>query len=174
MLRLTLFRHAKSSWDAADLSDFDRPLAARGETAVPVMAAHLAQKKCVPGLILCSSARRTRQTLDLAIPYWKPRPKIEYLDALYHATAQEMTAILREAPAKAKHVMIVGHNPGLQSLAIHLIGAGEPSERRAIARKFPTAGVAVIVFDAKSWAELQAGRGQLMIFATPKQLLRKE
>ena len=73
MLTLTLFRHAKSSWATPGLPDFDRPLAPRGEEAAPLMAAFLAESGLAPDLVLCSSARRTRETLDLALPAFKTR-----------------------------------------------------------------------------------------------------
>ncbi len=170
MLTLTLFRHAKSSWDFPSLDDFNRPLNERGEKAAPRMAAFLAEKNLVPDLVLCSSSQRTRQTLDLALPAWKPKPKIDYSEALYHATAPTMLAILRDAPAKAKRVMIIGHNPGMESFATQLIGSGDKTDRLAIATKFPTAGAAVITFDVKSWADIKPASGKLEFFATPKQL----
>ena len=170
MLTLTLFRHAKSSWDFPNLDDFDRPLNERGEKAAPRMAAFLAENDLVPDLVLCSSSQRTRQTLHLALPSWKPKPKIDYSEALYHATAPTMLAILRDTPAKAKHVMIIGHNPGMESFATQLIGSGDKKDRMAIATKFPTAAAAVIAFDAKSWADIETGRGALQLFMTPRQL----
>jgi phosphohistidine phosphatase len=170
MLTLTLFRHAKSSWGHPALEDFDRPLNERGERDAPRTAAFLAEQAYVPDLILCSSAKRTRQTLDLTLPAWKPRPKVDYSDALYHATAPAMLAMLRDAPAEAKHVMIIGHNPGLESFATRLIGEGDKNDRLVIATKFPTAAAAVITFEAKSWADVEPGSGYLALFATPKQL----
>ncbi|NJM33521.1 MAG: histidine phosphatase family protein [Rhodomicrobium sp.] len=173
MLILTLFRHAKSSWDFPELADFDRPLAARGEEAAPRIGAFLAERSLMPNLVLCSTAKRTRQTIALALPALKPRTKVKYLDGLYHAGIAEMLAIVGEQPPKPRHIVIVGHNPGLQSLALHLIGEGDSKDRRAIARKFPTAAVAVIAFDAQSWGDLNPGAGQLVAYATAKQLARK-
>ena len=174
MLTLTLFRHAKSSWSFPTLDDFDRPLNARGEKAAALMAAFLAKCKLVPDLVLCSSAQRTRQTLDLALPAWEPSPEVDYSDALYHATAPTLLAILRDAPAEAKNVMIVGHNPGLEAFATQLIGSGDKRDRLILASKFPTAAVAVVAFDAEKWADIRPGEGHLSLFATPKQLIRKD
>ncbi len=174
MRTLTLFRHAKSSWDSPALEDFDRPLSARGRKDAPRMAAFLAERSFTPDTILCSPARRTRETVDFALPAWKPAPKIDYQDALYHASADAMLAILRDSPDEARHVMIVGHNPGLESFSARLIGGGDSSARLALARKFPTAGVAVLTFDAAHWSEATAGGGRLSIFATPKRLFSKE
>lgn len=170
MRTLTLFRHAKSSWADSSLDDFDRPLASRGEEAAPRMGAFLAGRGLIPDLVLCSTSRRTRQTLDLAFGAAQPQPKTQFLDDLYHATVPALLAIIRAAPPETRHLMLVGHNPGLQELALHLIGGGDPAGRRAIARKFPTAAVVVMRFDAPNWAAIGPGGGNLAIFMTPKQL----
>jgi phosphohistidine phosphatase len=170
MLTLTLFRHAKSSWADPSLDDFDRPLAPRGEEAAPLMGAFLAERGLIPDLVLCSASRRTRQTLGLAFGSLKSQPETQFLDALYHATVPALTATIRAAPDTAHHLMLVGHNPGLQSLALELIGGGDPAGRRAVAHKFPSAAVAVMIFDAPNWAAIGAGGGYLTIFMTPKQL----
>src|SRR5262245_43293595 len=107
MLTLTLFRHAKSSWSLPGLKDFDRPLSPRGEKAAPKMAAYLAGQGLVPDLVLCSTARRTRQTLSLALPLWRKRPQIEHDKAVYLATVPVLIGILHNAPADARHLMII-------------------------------------------------------------------
>jgi phosphohistidine phosphatase len=170
LLTLTLFRHAKSSWADPSLDDFDRPLAPRGEEAAPRMGAFLAERGLIPDLVLCSTSRRTRETLSLAFAALTSQPKTEFLDDLYHATVPALTAIIRSGQAEVRHLMLVGHNPGLQALALQLIGGGDPAGRRAIAHKFPSGAVAVISFDAPNWAGIGAGAGYLTIFMTPKQL----
>ncbi len=170
MLTLTLFRHAKSSWDYPNLEDIDRPLTPRGEAAAPLMAANLAKHSIAPDLILCSPSQRTRQTIVLALPAFATRPEVDYADALYHAGVETLHAILRHVPAAARSVMIVGHNPGLQSFAMHLIGSGEPKALHAIAGKFPTSGAAVITFDAKDWSKIKRASGHLDMFVTPRML----
>lgn len=170
MLTLALFRHAKSSWDSPAIDDFDRPLSPRGKKAAPKMAAFLAKQDLAPDHILCSSARRTRDTLALALPAWKIQPSIAYADALYLANVPRLLAITRNAPTHVRHLMIIGHNPGLQAFALHLIGSGDQEARAALNRKFPTAAIAVIGFDAENWADIKPNDGHLMLFATPKQV----
>ena len=174
MLTLTLFRHAKSSWATPGLPDFDRPLAPRGEGVVPRMAAFLAENGLAPDFVLCSSARRTRETLDLALPAFKTSPKIDYDETLYHAPAPVMIGLIRQTPEEIRNLMILGHNPGLQALAIDLVGAGDTELRRAVTRKFPTAAIAAIGFDVPDWASIKPRGGTLTLFATPKLLKRKE
>lgn len=170
MLTLTLFRHAKSSWADPSLQDFDRPLARRGEEAAPLMGAFLTERGLIPNLVLCSTSRRTRQTLSLAFGHLKSQPETQFLDGIYHATVPALTAIIQGTPAAKHHLMLVGHNPGLQALALDLIGGGDPAGRRGIAHKFPSAAVAVMTFDAANWAAIRSGAAYLTIFMTPKQL----
>ncbi len=168
MLTLTLFRHAKSSWEMTGADDRERQLNARGLAAAPMMGNFLREQKLKPDLVLCSTAVRTRQTLELACGSWQAEPKTKYDDALYLADPFELLARIRKTPKTVKHLMLVGHNPGLQILAIELIGEGNPELVGAISSKLPTAGVVVMTFDAKSWADVGPGKGRLVHFATPK------
>lgn len=168
MRTLILFRHAKSSWDLPELKDFDRPLNARGQDAAPRMAAYIAENDHLPDHIICSAARRARETLDLALPFWKPPPTIDYADALYHASPQRLLAVTRGAPDTASKLMIVGHNPGLEAFADKITGRGDKTLRLAMANKFPTAAIAAITFDERGWKSIVPGDGHLTLFITPK------
>ena len=171
MLTLTLFRHAKSSWELNGLDDRERPLNTRGLEAAPLMGAFMHKNRIRPELVLCSTAVRTRQTLNLAITELKPAPKVKHEDALYLADPFLLLERVRKTPRTIKHLMIVGHNPGLQILAIELIGDGDPEAIKAISDKLPTAGMVVITFDAPSWSDVAPGKGHLTHFATPKLLM---
>lgn len=170
MLTLTLFRHAKSSWDHADLADFDRPLNARGERDAPVMGHYLAEHKLIPDLILCSAARRTRETLALAWADWPVKPHAEFSEALYLATQDTMLGILRNVEGSPAHVMMIGHNPGIHSFAMSMAGTGEADARLALSSKYPTAAIANITFRNDGWPEIKTGGGELAFFITPKQI----
>ena len=124
MLILSLLRHAKSSWKDPTIADHDRPLNTRGTAEAPVMGKAMAEHGLDPDLVLCSTARRTRDTLQLVLPELKTEPKIVYEDGLYHGTAQEMLDLLHEVAPSANQVLLVGHNPELQSFALDLIGSG--------------------------------------------------
>ncbi len=170
MLTLSLLRHAKSSWDDGSLEDFERPLAKRGESAAPRMGAFMAEQGLAPQLILCSPAVRARQTLDLVLPHLAGGPTVVYEDNFYLAAPSVLLARLRKIEGKVSHVMIVGHDPGMQGLAVELAGDGDAGMLQALAVKFPTAGLAVIRFKARSWAKVGPGRGRLELFTTPKTL----
>ena len=170
MLTLSLFRHAKSNWDDSGLKDFDRPLARRGEAAGPRMGAFMAAEALAPQLILCSPAVRTRQTLDLVLPFLPGGTTIVYEEGFYLAAASQLLARLRKVDAKVRHVMIVGHDPGMHGLALELAGSGEPEQMQALAAKFPTAGLAVLSFAIDDWSDVGPGAGHLRVFMTPKRL----
>src|SRR5215471_2277391 len=124
MLTLCLLRHAKSSWKDPTLPDHDRPLNSRGRTEAPVMGKEIGKHGLDPDLVLCSTARRTRDTLALVLPELKTEPKVIYEDGLYHGTPAEILGIMHEVGAGAGRVLLVGHNPELQEFALDLIGSG--------------------------------------------------
>src|SRR4029450_6187924 len=93
MLTLALLRHAKSSWSDPVALDRERGLAARGLADGPLMGKAMAERGIDPDLVLCSSARRTRDTLGLVLPELRVEPKVVYEDALYHSTPEEMLNI---------------------------------------------------------------------------------
>jgi len=173
MLTLSLLRHAKSSWDNPCLEDFDRPLAKRGEEAAPRMGAYMKKHAIVPELILCSSAVRTRQTLDLVLPCLSGTPTVAHEDGLYLAAAKTLLARVRRIGPEISHAMLVGHDPGMHELAMDLAGSGDAEALAALARKFPTAGLAVIAFKASAWSKIGSGKGHLELFVTPKTLLAR-
>ncbi len=170
MLTLSLFRHAKSSWDDPKLKDHDRPLNERGLRDAPRMGAFIATQKLIPDRILCSTAARTRATLALASATWPKLPVVTFDKALYLADWDKLLRRLQDAREPAAHMMLIGHNPGLQDLAATLIGHGNREERMAMAQKFPTAALAVIRFETTTWADVVPGSGRLDVTMTPRSL----
>jgi phosphohistidine phosphatase len=170
MPRLLLLRHAKSSWDDIDLDDFDRPLNSRGRRAAPLMGRHCTQHNLVPQAILCSAARRTRETLAGLIPYFSSDLDIRVSRDLYMTSEATHLAHVRAVGDTTRTAMLIGHNPTMQDLALRLIGSGNPSLREEIEEKFPTAAIAVIDFDVRTWAEVDAGLGRIVAFFRPREL----
>jgi phosphohistidine phosphatase len=170
MPRLLLLRHAKSSWDDSEIDDFDRPLNTRGRRSAPLMGRHCAQHNLVPHTILCSSARRTRETLAGIMPYFTDDLKIEITRDLYMTSEDRHLALIRARGETARTMMAIGHNPSLRDLAILLIGSGNPVLRAELDEKFPTAAVAVIDFDVKAWADISPGSGRIVAFFRPREL----
>ncbi|HEX2448842.1 MAG TPA: histidine phosphatase family protein [Methyloceanibacter sp.] len=170
MLTLSLLRHAKSSWKTPALPDQDRPLASRGLTDAPLMGKAMAERGIDPDLVLCSSARRTRDTLALVLPELKVEPQVIYEDRLYHPTAEELLERIRAIQPGSSRVMLVGHNPELQAFALDLVGAGPKHLLDRLREKFPTAGLAVINFPAGLWKSVTVNSGTLNLFLSPKEL----
>ena len=170
MLTLSLLRHAKAGSDIPGLRDIDRPLAPRGRRAAPLMGRFIAEHHLEPDLILCSASKRTRQTLDLVVSELSGRPEVILDEDLYIAEPERILEVLRAKADTTKRVMVIGHNPGLQELALLLEGAGRSSDVAAIRGKFPTAGLVVLNFSAKSWTEATPGTGILRLYMTPRRL----
>lgn len=166
MKRLLLLRHAKSSWDDPSLADRDRPLAPRGHKAAERMAEHLRSSGPPVDLVLCSPSLRTTETLEhVGRAFGEAETVVE--DGLYGATDDELLDRLRRVSEDVDGVALIGHNPGVQDLALELAGGGRDLER--MRTKFPTGALAVIDFDGP-WAGLAEGGARLAAFVTPKDL----
>jgi phosphohistidine phosphatase len=170
MLTLSLLRHAKSSWKNPSLPDKERPLATRGVADAPFMGRAMAERGIDPDLVLCSTARRTRDTLALVLPELKVEPEVVYEDELYHPSPGEMLEILRDAPPSASRLLMVGHNPEIQAFALDLVGSGPKHYCDRLEEKFPTGGLAVINFTSGSWKGVTVNSGSLDLFLSPKDL----
>ena len=174
MKRLLLLRHAKSGRDDPKLDDHQRPLNARGRADAPRIGAYMRKKKYLPQLILCSTALRTVETLELVRENWDIEPRTEFLDSLYLAKADAIAALVRKTSSPVNVLLLVGHNPGLEDCAAALTGQGEtPAEcetQDLMEEKFPTAALAVIDFDLARWSDIADGAGRLTNFVRPKDL----
>jgi phosphohistidine phosphatase len=164
-----LLRHAKSSWDAPDLPDRLRPLAPRGVRAAGAMARHLRAAAVAPDLVLCSPARRAVQTWEVVAPGVPPDTAVEMDEAIYHADADELFARLRDVRSRSRSVLLVGHNPGLQDLAVDLVGSGDVGLRDRLLTKFPTGALATIDVPG-DWHDLTWGAASLLAFVVPREL----
>jgi phosphohistidine phosphatase len=172
MKTLILMRHAKSSWDAGQIADHDRILSDRGREAAPAMGQWLKSQKLKPDLVLCSTAARVSDTLALLQPSLPAGTPVKALEALYMALPREILTVLAKVKEKDKveTLMVIGHNPGIGSLAHWLSGQGDKKALERMRDKFPTAGIAVIDFDIATWKELDGEQGTLRQFMTPKDL----
>jgi phosphohistidine phosphatase len=140
----------------------------RGTTDAPLMGKAMAERGIDPDLVLCSSARRTRDTLALVLPELKTEPKVVYEDSLYHASPAKMLDMVRAVQPGASRVVLVGHNPEIQSLALDLVGSGPKHFRDRLREKYPTAGLAVINFASGLWSSVTVNSGVLNLFLTPR------
>ena len=171
MRTLSLLRHAKSSWDDTSIEDFERRLAPRGRNAAPLMGRHMRDIGLEPDLVLCSSAVRTRETAKLALPeLGRPNVPVAYDDRIYEASAGSLLARLQQTEPSVTHLLMIGHNPGLQHLVLTLTNGEFDAAHLAIREKFPTGALVVLELDIRDWNEIKAGCGMVRYFTTPRQL----
>lgn len=165
--RLVLMRHAKSDWP--DMPDHERPLAKRGRRDAPEVGRWLGKSGYLPDAVICSTARRARETWALASPGLLAAapgaaPEVRYEERIYEASVLGLLMLVREFDPAWRTVLVVGHNPGLAELTLGLVDppAGQPAA-------FPTAFVAVLGLPG-SWAEAAPGEASLLAFTIPAQL----
>lgn len=170
MVRLWLLRHAKSAWDDPGLDDFARPLSPRGWKACRRIARHMAQRGIRPDLVLCSSATRTRQTLERLQKHLGEDWTVRFEPQLYLADPATLLALVRTVPAACRELLLIGHNPGLEDFARDLTGTAAGDALSRMRTKYPTGALAEITFPAADWAQAGPGAGCLASFVTPAQL----
>ena len=163
-----LLRHGKSSWSDTAIADIDRPLAPRGRRASRLIAKYMRRKKIRPALVLCSPSRRTRQTLKAIESSLENGVTVELVPELYAASETELLERLRTVPDSAASVMVIGHNPGLQDLALALASRG--TELAQLREKFPTGALATLAVEGDSWASVGPGDAELVDYVVPRQL----
>jgi phosphohistidine phosphatase len=168
MHTLYLLRHAKSSWSDSALADHERPLAQRGRRDAKRVAEHLARVGIEPELVLCSPAVRTRQTLDRVRAALGATSTVLLEAELYAASSNALLERIRVLPEEVSSVMLIGHNPGLQDLALARASAGPELARLEV--KFPTAGLATLALEKTTWSQLSPGDAVLAAFVVPRQL----
>lgn len=174
MKRLLLLRHAKAVTGAGKTGDHGRPLNERGRKDAPRIAVAMQHSDYIPELVLCSTAKRTVETWELAAPELDARPRVSFLDALYLVPWKSIAQTLRSEGKGAAVLLVVGHNPGLEELAQALARKPQSERERrqfdTLKDKFPTAALAVIDFDIDDWNDLAPGTGALSDFIKPKEL----
>lgn len=162
MKTLLIMRHAKSSWKDKDLKDRKRPLSKRGKRNAPQMGELIKEKELVPQMIISSDTIRSHQTEELFAQTSGFSGEVKYMDKLYMAEADEYLDALKDIPDEMERVMIIGHNPGLESLLPLLTKRVE---------SLPTAAVAHLVLPIDHWKELNKHtKADLVALWRPKEL----
>lgn len=164
MNRLYLLRHAKAGWALPGVRDFDRSLDEVGRADAESIGAAMAEASYVPDLTLCSNARRARETLE-GIAGKADIGRVLFFDQLYTEDATGYLALIREHGGFGS-LLVIGHNPMMEDLAMAIAGDGEQEARDALASGFPTSGLAVIRFNS-GLDEATTGAGHLEAFLTP-------
>jgi phosphohistidine phosphatase len=165
---LLILRHAKSAWDTGAARDFDRPLAKRGRKAAPRVGRFLLEQGLLPDHVVSSPAQRARETVIAVCAELSIAPEIIHWDErIYGGWTSSLVNVLRECPAGAGRVMIAGHNPGLESLLVHL--SEQPVPVPADGKLMPTAAVAHLEVHTE-WAELGADSARLLSLTRARSL----
>jgi len=171
-MHLMLLRHAKSSWNGPALDDRDRPLTARGKSAAQAMGRAMRSRKLVPDLVLCSPARRARDTWDLVSEQLKTGPRMVVQEDIYDfGNGGKLAGAIREHGGEAKTLLLVGHNPSTERLAARLATAGDRKLRDRLAKKYPTGALTVFESSATAWADFDEAGWTLTHFIRPKDIL---
>lgn len=160
--RLLLLRHAKSSWSQPGTADFDRPLNDRGRSAAVQMGNKLRSEAVSVDLIFASTAQRVCETLDGLLPAWGWVGSVIWEKQLYLATPERLMTQLTALDADWSTVMVVGHNPGLSELAMHLAKTSFD---------MPTAAIVTLESPLMDWpAALRSGKWEVANYWKPKVL----
>ena len=158
---LVMIRHAKSSWANPLQSDFDRPLNERGKKEAPEMGEWLKEKGILPDLIICSTAKRTRQTAKrIANIIGYKTEQIVWEEKLYHCIPSVFEELLYEISDSVKTVFIIAHNPGISEF-VNLLSPGFSIEN------MPTCGVVGATFEAKEWNMFPLSEREIIFFEYP-------
>ena len=160
---LYILRHAKSSWNDASLTDFDRPLNSRGLNAAPFIGEMMGRKDILPDLIISSPAKRAMQTALLVKEASGSNAIIQYDERIYEASPQTLKTVISQVVEEVESVLIVGHNPGIEGVINRLTGNLEP---------MPTAALAEIVLDIAAWNEIDANCGKLKFIIRPNEEMK--
>ncbi len=161
MRRLTLIRHARSSWKETSLDDFDRPLNMRGKKNAPEMGRRLAQQHFRPDMMLASPAARALATAQLIAEQigW-PIDRLVREPRIYGADVDELIAVIRGLEDSWRHVALFGHNPGFTDLGNWLAAAAVDN--------LPTCAVLDLELDIASWSQAGKRTGRVLQFDYPK------
>ena len=163
MKTLYVIRHAKSSWDASHIDDYERPLNDRGKRDAPRMGKRLKEKEIHPDILLSSPARRalsTAKKIAKVLDY--PKDNIKTNRRLYHADEETILSIVQELKDHINIALIFSHNPGLTDFVNSMMDGALDIDN------VPTCGIVAFQFDVDKWSEVNWGAGKFLFFDYPK------
>lgn len=173
MKTIYLARHSKSSWNSDASNDFDRPLSNRGFTDAEKMGKHLHHLEIKPEKIISSPATRAKQTCESYCEQLNiPRNKIEWNSEIYAAYTVTLLHILTAQPETVKSIMLVGHNPAMEDLLVHLCGDSTMDNQRQENGKLLTTGNVAEITVSVPWKQLVMHDAEFNFLLRPKELIR--
>lgn len=167
---LTLLRHAKSSWDDPAARDFDRALNQRGIAGARLIGEYMKREGLDYDHVLSSPAVRCTETLDQLWEGYGRHLHPTWDRRIYLASCVTLLDVVNEVPDGAGHVLMCGHNPGFEDLALMLTPDAPDALRDQVEEKFPTCALAEIAFDVERWAGVKPGAGRMTRMIRPRDL----
>jgi phosphohistidine phosphatase len=159
---IILIRHAKSSWENNDMSDFERPLNERGKKDAPEMAERLLQKKINFSAFISSPAKRARKTAELFLKEWKGQePELVLKSELYNPTPEIFYELLEQLDDHWHNVAIFSHNPGITEFVNSLTDDIKINN-------IPTCGIFALKADLNKWIDFKKAKKEFWFFDYPK------
>lgn len=175
VLKLMLLRHAKSSWGDPGLEDRDRPLNTRGKSAAQAMGRVMRHRGLLPDLVLCSPARRAKDTWSIAAGELKTAPKVAFEEDVYDfGNGGKLVELIRTKGGKARSLLLVGHNPSMERLAQRLAGQGDKKLRERLEKKYPTGALAVFEAEVGTWADFAEAAFSMTHFIRPRDVMTED
>jgi phosphohistidine phosphatase len=165
-MRLFLMRHADA---VQGTKDRERPLSARGRQQAAAIGRHFHRLELAPEYVICSPARRTRDTYAVMSEFI-PETGLIYPEYLYNAEAETLYEEMGRFGGTYKSALIIGHNPGLHTFARTLANFGSDRPLAALAAGFSPASVAVIDLAGDKWADIKPRGHTLRYFMTPEEV----
>jgi phosphohistidine phosphatase len=167
MKQLFLIRHAKSEWDFAGITDFDRPLSTRGHHDAPKMAQLFSSLFPKIDLILSSSAQRAFSTAQyFAKELHIDVDTIVQKNSLYHASQKTISDYIKKIDDKNSIVCIFGHNPGLSDLVSSFL-------KEYLFAEVPTCGIVKLTLYGEHWKDFSTNNVTLEKYWFPKEILEE-
>ena len=170
MRRLLLLRHAKAERSEPGTKDFARVLIDRGRKDAAKIGAYMAAHALIHDRVVLSPAARTQESWKYAANAFHPAPAAMSAERVYDATPHTILGVIKDTPASAHTLRVIGHNPGLHELALMLIATGDVDARERLREKLPTSGLVIVDFAFDNWSKLHPQSGRLERFVSPKTL----
>lgn len=165
--QLLIFRHAKSDWANADMSDFNRPLNSRGLVDAPAMGKRLKELKIRPEMVISSPAMRALSTAKLVSHEINfPAEAIQTNKSIYDATCSQLLKLVNSFDNGSDFIALFGHNNGITDLAVYLTDED--------IFNIPTCGMVLISFPFDDWAMVSKANGEMVLYDFPKNIQDNE
>ncbi len=169
MKKLSILRHAEAIDAEPLVNDFDRPVSPQGQKSLIILAEQLKTKVFLPELVLCSPARRARDSLDGLRALLPSFCEVVFEERLYSATKSHLIFQLSFLNDDYTEVLLIGHNPGLEQLLNWLLNEEYSVQAQSNLKTFPACNLVSLLLNISCWGDLKANSGQVESWIFPKE-----